>query len=299
MSKSADDEAPQTVFIMMPFDPAYDDVYSAIKDSVVTVDSSMEVVRLDEIRSAGSITEDMIAEMRRSTLCVADVTTSNPNVMWEVGFAAALGKPVVAISQSTDGLPFDIKDIRILKYRRDSLSKTLQPSLTRAIRETLERYITRRRGLTSEQQTPRQRTIAVTGSMTAPHPRITERIERLLKPYVGSGYHWYIGSFGDTDEAVLDYLLAAGEASVATVGHHSFDISENILATLESHPQVAFIDAEQEQIPISQGTPSKRDTLLASRADLVILIWDKQSHGTGNLKDWLSSIGKDHITGFI
>ncbi len=292
-------ESPQTVFIMMPFAPDFDDVYATVKGSVAAVDESLKVMRLDEIRAAGSITEDLVAEIRKSTLCLADVTHANPNVMWEVGFATALGKPVVAISQGGDRLPFDIKDIRTLSYNRASLSKTLRDPLSAVLKATLERYATRRRGLSAERQKPNLRTIAVTGTMIAPLARVSERLGRLLGPYIGSHYHWYVGSFGNTDEAVLSYLLESRESSITVVGHSSYDISERQLRTLEENTQVLFIDAEREQILSVPGSPSKRDVILASRADLLILIWDRQSPGTKVLIDWLSAAGKDHVVGFI
>jgi hypothetical protein len=136
MSQSAVGGTPQTVFVMMPFAPEYDDVYAIVKDSVATVDESLKPIRLDEIRAAGSITDDMVAEIRQAALCLADVTDANPNVMWEVGFATALGKPVVAISQGSGKLPFDVKDVRTLSYNRASLAKTLREPLTEAVKAT-------------------------------------------------------------------------------------------------------------------------------------------------------------------
>jgi Nucleoside 2-deoxyribosyltransferase len=299
MSEPPAEGIPQTVFVMMPFVSDFDDVYAAVKDAIAAVDASFKVVRLDEIRAAGSITDDLIAEMRKSTLCLADVTNANPNVMWEVGFATALGKPVVAISQGSDKLPFDIKDVRILTYSRASLAKTLRDPLTAAFKDTLERYLLRRSGLNIEQQKPRLCTIAITGSMIAPQAGVTERLERLLGPYIGSDYHWYVGSYGDVDEAVLSYLLRSGERSITVVGHTSYDISEGQLRTLEAHPQLSFIDADREQVPPIQGAPTKRDIFLTSRADLLIVIWDGRSGGTRALMEWLSAVGKDHIIGFI
>lgn len=284
---------------MMSFASAFDDVYEAVKDSVAIVDESMEVIRLDDIRAAGSITEDMVAGIRKSTLCLADVTDANPNVMWEVGFATALGKPVVVISQGGGKLPFDIQDIRTLKYSRASLSKTLRDPLADVLKATLERYVTRRSGLREEQQKPHLRAVAVTGSMSAPQGEVAERVDRVLRPYVGSGYHWYVGSFGSTDETVLDYLLKAGEKSITVVGYSSYDISERQLLALEKNPHVSFMDAQREQVLDVPGSSSKRDVLFASRADLLIVIWDGHSPGTKRLIDWLSITGKDHILGFV
>ncbi len=289
----------QTVFVMMPFRSEFDDVYATVQNAVAAVDGSMSVVRLDEIRAAGSISQDLVEEITRATVCLADVTEANPNVMWEVGFATALRKPVIAISQVTDKLPFDIKDIRTVTYERGSLSKTLRDPLTEVIKATLERFVNRRRGLREEQQQPSLRTIAITGSMNVPQAGVIERLRRLLNPYIGAGYHWYVGSFGDADEAILSYLLGVGEASITVVGHSSYDISERQLRALEEHPDVAFIDVDREQIPRVQGASSKRDVLLVSRSDLLVLIWDGQSNGTRSLIDWLTATNKDHIVGFV
>jgi hypothetical protein len=283
---------------MMPFAADFDDVYATVKDSVAAVDESMATIRLDKIRAAGSITDDMISEIRRPTLCLADVTDANPNVMWEAGFATAPGKPVVAISQATDRMPFDIRDVRTLTYSRASLSKTLRTPLEIALKATLERYVARRTGLSAQQQAPRHRSIAITGSMMVPQARIISRLELLLRPYIGKGYHWYVGSYGDSDEAALKYLIDAGERSIAVVGYSSYDISERQLTLLEKNRHLSFIDAEREQLLPAQGAPSKRDIFLASRADLVVLIWNGQSGGTKVLMDWLSAAGKDHIIGF-
>src|ERR1700677_1131382 len=299
MSQSPAGGVPQTVFVMMPFSSEFDDVLAIVKDSVAAVDESLKPIRLDEIRAAGSITDDMVAEIHKATLCLADVTDANPNVMWEVGFATALGKPVIAISQGSGKLPFDVKDVRTLSYNRTSLAKTLRQPLTEALKATLERYLVRRSGLSIEEQRPGLRTIAVTGSMSAPQANISDRLERLLGPYIDSNYHWYVGSYGDTDEAILNYLLNSGERSITVVGHNSLDISDRMLLTLEKNPHLTFIDAAREQVSSVPGAPTKRDVFLASRADLMILIWNGRSGGTRKLIEWLDEAGKDHVVGFI
>jgi hypothetical protein len=292
----------QTVFVMMPFSSEFDDVYSTVKDSIASVDASMRVIRLDEVRAAGSITEDLVEGIRKSTVCVADVTGANPNVMWEVGFAAALGIPVIAIKRQNGPLPFDIKDIRTLMYNRNSLTKSLRGPLAEALRATLELYIGRRTNLVAQQQYPqypRYKAIAVTGSIDAPRERVRERLERLLPPYTGSDYHWYVGSFGTVDETALQYLIDVGENSVSVVGYHIYDISAEQLSMVEEHPFVSFIDAAREQMPGVSGAPSQRDALFASRAELLLVLWNGKSQGTRTLLTWLSNIKKDHVVGFI
>jgi hypothetical protein len=47
---------------------------------------------------------------------VAEMTTRNPNVFYELGLAHALKKPVVLVSSNEGDVPFDLKHIRVIYY---------------------------------------------------------------------------------------------------------------------------------------------------------------------------------------
>ncbi len=71
-------------------------------------------------------------------IVVIDVTGNNANVMFEFGFTLALNKKLVVISQSTDYLTFDIKNLRTLIYINtwqgiENLHKDLQPFIKGAL----------------------------------------------------------------------------------------------------------------------------------------------------------------------
>ncbi|HSR43280.1 MAG TPA: hypothetical protein VLL48_13925, partial [Longimicrobiales bacterium] len=99
-----------TCLVMMPFDPAFDDVYAVIRTAVVegAGDVGAACQRLDEMKRPGRISEELVEALEVTDLCVADLTGGNPNVMWEVGYAMALEKPIVFISQGVEALPFDL-----------------------------------------------------------------------------------------------------------------------------------------------------------------------------------------------
>jgi nucleoside 2-deoxyribosyltransferase len=126
-------------FVVMPFSSEFDDVYSVIKQSVERAvnDKSVRCLRLDELRPAGRITDRLLNELRMATFCVADLTGCKPNVMWEVGFAMALSRPIILVTQSLQELPFDIKDMQSIEYHRDHLSSTLGASLHRMVVDTM------------------------------------------------------------------------------------------------------------------------------------------------------------------
>lgn len=127
---------------MMPFDTSFDEVYKTIKESIESAypQGSCTCIRLDEIVTAGRITEDLVKEIQDATVCIADITGNNANVMWEVGYAMALEKPIIFISQSIDTTPFDVKDMRIIKYTKDTLPTSLRVPIEKSLRETIVRY---------------------------------------------------------------------------------------------------------------------------------------------------------------
>ena len=126
-------------FVIMPFAADFDDVYAVIKSTVesTAADTRGRCFRLDESRPAGRITARLLTELRSATLCIADLTENKPNVMWELGFAMALEKPTIIITQSVATLPFDIKDMQSIEYNRTRLSNTLSMPLKQSLLDTL------------------------------------------------------------------------------------------------------------------------------------------------------------------
>jgi nucleoside 2-deoxyribosyltransferase len=47
---------------------------------------------------------------------VAELTSKNPNVFYELGLAHALEKPVVLVSSNQEDVPFDLRHIRVILY---------------------------------------------------------------------------------------------------------------------------------------------------------------------------------------
>src|SRR5262245_16865012 len=97
-------------FVIMPFQPEFTANYEVIKRAVASAAAADPIAcaRLDEVRAAGRILADLLGELEEADFCIADATGLRPNVLYEVGFAAALKKPIIVISQDAGSLPFDI-----------------------------------------------------------------------------------------------------------------------------------------------------------------------------------------------
>lgn len=96
------------IFIIMPFTPELDDVYHlGIREVVAKVGGSCE--RADEMQHVGGIVEKIYDSIKGADIIIAELTAANPNVYYEVGFAHALGKPVILLTRNIQNTPFDLR----------------------------------------------------------------------------------------------------------------------------------------------------------------------------------------------
>ena len=84
--------------------------------------------------------------IRGSLVCLADITTDNPNVWYELGFAFASGKPVVLLcgdERTGKKYPFDVQHLTITLYQADSPSDfdTLKTASTSRLKALAKRDI--------------------------------------------------------------------------------------------------------------------------------------------------------------
>jgi hypothetical protein len=126
------------VFVMMPFGPAWSvEVYQSITECAHMVDPTMIVVRADKLNTPGRITLQVEKEIGVADFVIADVTDNNPNVLWELGFAHALERPSVILSQDIGQAPFDFRDFRMIKYT-NPLDPNARQQLMAHIRNSIE-----------------------------------------------------------------------------------------------------------------------------------------------------------------
>jgi len=129
------DSTRRTCFLIMPFGKEFDFVLDAIRNTVKSFD--FEYDRADERFVTEPIVDRIKEQIARADLIIADLTGKNPNVFYEVGYAAALNKQVIHIAQSADDLPFDVKHLRTFTYSdRMGADKKFRDDLTRAIEAT-------------------------------------------------------------------------------------------------------------------------------------------------------------------
>lgn len=99
----------------MPFDQELNDVYTLFILQTL-IDEGFEVARADSINNQRNILHDIVGSISEADIVIADLTSSNPNVYYELGIAHALGKPVILLTQDIDEVPFDLRPYRLLLY---------------------------------------------------------------------------------------------------------------------------------------------------------------------------------------
>jgi len=124
----------------MPFDPKFNDIYKfGIKGAAMDVGAYAE--RVDEQIFTEGMLERVFNQISKADVIVADMTGRNPNVFYEVGYAHALGKIVLLLTQAADDIPFDLKHRQHTVYhgKIEDLKKEL--TAPGAIEEQLIRFM--------------------------------------------------------------------------------------------------------------------------------------------------------------
>jgi hypothetical protein len=125
-------------FVLMPFGKDWSDgIYDTLEK--ILKQKNLDAVRADD--SHGSfIMEDIWTKINQAGLIIADVTDQNPNVMYELGIAHTVGKPMILITQDVDTIPFDFQHLRHYEYSGPAGSEQLREQLPPAIDEVREEW---------------------------------------------------------------------------------------------------------------------------------------------------------------
>jgi len=129
----------ETVFVLMPFSPEFHEVYEdAIKPVVES--QGLRCLRADEIFDNKDIVEDVENAIQEALLLVAELTGRNPNVLYEAGYARALDKEVIMLTQNENDVPFDLRNRRYIRYGTSGRQLTeLQKKLTKTLHTVVPR----------------------------------------------------------------------------------------------------------------------------------------------------------------
>lgn len=126
---------PNLCFVIMPFSESFINVYTTGIQPAIS-EARHECRRADDLYTAGPIVERIWRYLIQCGIVIADLTTRNGNVLYELGIAHTLGKEVILLTQKSEDIPFDLQHLRWLSYTttEEGLA-SLRLDLIRAIQD--------------------------------------------------------------------------------------------------------------------------------------------------------------------
>ncbi|MFC1717309.1 hypothetical protein ACFL6S_26860 [Candidatus Poribacteria bacterium] len=141
--KRTQQEEPKTCFVICPIGDdgspdrkRSDEVLKFIIAPAIGQRGYGPPVRADEISEPGNITRQVIQRVTEADLVIADLTTHNPNVFYELAIRHAIGKPVITIMENGEKIPFDVAQDRVIFF--DSTDLTSVEKCKQGIIDQLE-----------------------------------------------------------------------------------------------------------------------------------------------------------------
>ena len=82
-------------------------------------EAGFESVRADEVKQTNLIHLDILQKLIESPMAICDLSSRNPNVLFELGLRQAFDKPTVLVQDVGTPKIFDIAPLRYTEYRRE------------------------------------------------------------------------------------------------------------------------------------------------------------------------------------
>lgn len=141
-------------FVIQPFDnDKFDKRYADIFKPAIEK-TELSPYRIDNDLSVRIPIDDIEKNIAESELCFAEITTDNPNVWYELGYAFACSKDVVMIcsNERESKFPFDIQHRHIVTYKTNSRSDF--DSLEETITKKINAYLSKTKTVKALNNTP-------------------------------------------------------------------------------------------------------------------------------------------------
>jgi len=127
-------------FIVMPFRQEWStDVHRIL--ALACEEAGVRPVRGDDLFTPTDILEDIWQSINAADFVIADITARNPNVLYELGIAHTLAKPVLILSRDAADIPIDLATRRVILYGgggtawSDELTRTIRTAIANVVED--------------------------------------------------------------------------------------------------------------------------------------------------------------------
>jgi hypothetical protein len=112
------------VFVVMKFgDKRLDSAYEVVIKPVIE-EFQYAAMRIDEIQDSGKINDQILDQIIKSEVVLADLTGERPNSYYEAGYAHALEKEIIFTIQKGSSIHFDLAGYRFIEWETESELRT-------------------------------------------------------------------------------------------------------------------------------------------------------------------------------
>ena len=129
-------------FVIQPFDGGerYDKRYADVFEPAIR-NADLEPYRVDQDPSVSVPINDIERGIEHSGVCLVEISTDNPNVWFELGYAIASKRDVVLVcsDERKARFPFDVQHRNIIRYSTESSSdfETARLKITERLKAVL------------------------------------------------------------------------------------------------------------------------------------------------------------------
>jgi nucleoside 2-deoxyribosyltransferase len=106
------------IFVLQPLTDEFEPIFALIRSAALSVLPDIEIVRINEVQSEHTIIASLYESIETADLIICDISNSNSNGIYELGYAHGIRKPVLMIARNSSFVPFDIKGVQSLIYDR-------------------------------------------------------------------------------------------------------------------------------------------------------------------------------------
>jgi hypothetical protein len=125
---------PKLIMVLTPFSEGEMEAFEIIKETCTR--NGFRCVRGDEDYTASDILSHVVRLIAKSRIVIANISSRNPNVFYELGIAHAMDKQTILVSKKMEGVPFDVSSFRVLLWEtKEDLRINLTETLLRTIAE--------------------------------------------------------------------------------------------------------------------------------------------------------------------
>src|SRR6218665_3000468 len=96
------------------FSKVYEDIFSPACSS-----AGFKAIRADQVKQTNLIHLDILQKLIDSPMAICDLSSRNPNVLFELGLRQAFDKPTVLVQEAGTPKIFDIAPLRYTEYRKE------------------------------------------------------------------------------------------------------------------------------------------------------------------------------------